>query len=78
MNSQKIQDHAEHCDFYVGNEHWDKSYEEKQRLWVEKFAELMIDESVHVLKDLHNQEYGLSEAIERLQHHFGYKPWEKN
>jgi hypothetical protein len=46
MNQQLITDHAEHCDFYVGNEHWDKSYEEQQRLWVEKFAELIVRECV--------------------------------
>ena len=40
----RIKDFAEHCDFYVGNEHYDKSYEEKQVLWVEKFAEMIVKE----------------------------------
>lgn len=42
MNQRIITDYAEHSDFYVGNEHYDKSYEEQQRLWVEKFAELIV------------------------------------
>jgi hypothetical protein len=37
-----IQDIAEHCDFYVGNEHSDKLYEQKQRLFMEKFAQLIV------------------------------------
>lgn len=40
----KIKDFAEHCDFYVGNEHYDKSYEEKQVLWLEKFADMIVQE----------------------------------
>lgn len=40
---------AEHCDFYVGNEHHQKSHEEKQRLWTEKFAELIIEEVHQVI-----------------------------
>lgn len=40
--NQRIRDLAEHCDFYVGNEHYNESHEEKQRLWTEKFAELII------------------------------------
>ncbi len=39
--NERIRELAEHCDFYVGNEHHDKSHEEQQRLWVEKFAELI-------------------------------------
>ena len=42
--SERIQELAEHCDFYVGNEHHDKSHEEQQRLWAEKFAELIVGE----------------------------------
>ena len=40
-----IKEFAEHCDFYVGNEHSDKSHEEQQQLFLEKFAE-MIEEHV--------------------------------
>ena len=47
MNEQ-IQAIAEHCDFYVGNEHYDKSHEEKQRLFMEKFAELIVQECMRM------------------------------
>ena len=42
--NERIQDLAEHCDFYVGNEHYDKPHEEQQRLFMEKFAELIVRE----------------------------------
>jgi hypothetical protein len=45
----KIKDFAEHCDFYVGNEHYNESYEEKQRLWLEKFADMIIEEVHQVI-----------------------------
>lgn len=44
MKSELIADFANHADFYVGNEHSDKSYEEKQRLWTEKLVELVVRE----------------------------------
>ena len=56
MNEQRITDHAEHCDFYVGNEHYDKSYEEQQRLWTLKFAELIIEECASEYNKLINGE----------------------
>jgi hypothetical protein len=42
--NERIRQLAEHCDFYVGNEHYNESHEEKQRLWVEKFGELIVRE----------------------------------
>ena len=42
--NERIRNLAEQCDFYVGNEHYNESHEEKQRLWVEKFAELIVRE----------------------------------
>ena len=42
--NERIRQLAEHCDFYVGNEHYNESHEEKQRLWVEKFGELIVKE----------------------------------
>lgn len=42
--NQRIQELAEHCDFYIGNEHYDKSHEEQQKLFMEKFAELIVRE----------------------------------
>jgi hypothetical protein len=41
MNN-RLNEFAEHCDFYIGNEHYDKSHEEQQRLFMEKFAELIV------------------------------------
>ena len=46
--NDRIRGIAEHCDFYVGNEHYNESHEEKQRLWVEKFAELIVRECAEV------------------------------
>ena len=42
--NERIRELAEHSDFYVGNEHYDKSHEEQQRLFMEKFAELIVKE----------------------------------
>jgi hypothetical protein len=42
--NERIKELAEHCDFYVGNEHYDKPHEEQQRLLMEKFAELIVQE----------------------------------
>ena len=42
--NERIKELAEHCDFYVGNEHYDKPHEEQQRLFMEKFAELIVRE----------------------------------
>jgi len=47
--NQVVRDHAEHCDSYVGNVHYDKSYEEKQRLWVEKFAALVAEDCIDIV-----------------------------
>ena len=46
--NERIRNLAEHCDFYVGNEHYNESHEEKQRLWVEKFAELIVRECMRM------------------------------
>jgi hypothetical protein len=42
--NDRIREIAEHCDFYVGNEHYDKSREEQQRLLMARFAELIVRE----------------------------------
>ena len=47
MNN-RVHELAEHCDFYIGNEHYDKSHEEQQRLFMEKFAELIVRECIQV------------------------------
>ena len=52
--NQVVRDHAEHCDSYVGNVHYDKSYEEQQRLWLEKFAELIVEECLVTIEQYKN------------------------
>jgi hypothetical protein len=69
MNQQLITNHAEHCDFYVGNEHWDKSYEEQQRLWVEKFAELIVKECAN--RATWAQDTGAKDIGGEVLKHFG-------
>jgi len=49
--NERIRELAEHCDFYIGNEHYDKSHEEQQRLFMEKFAHLIVRECVKVMYD---------------------------
>ena len=74
MNREKIQDLAEHCDFYVGNEHWDKSHEEQQRLWAEKLAELIIDECVRHFNEDYQRDFDTNwreDLSKSIKQHFG-------
>ena len=77
MNEQLITDTTEHCDFYVGNEHYDKSYEEQQRLWVNKFAELIIEKCANHItnqQDLVETNWQCKDGIHivySLKEHFG-------
>ena len=67
--NERIQKLAEHCDFYVGNEHHHKSHEEQQRLWVEKFAELIVKECAELADEPTSrpfESYG-----EKIKKHFG-------
>jgi hypothetical protein len=61
-----INDLCEHTDFYVGNEHYDKSYEEKQRLFMEKYTQLIIQEAIIVL----DRDDGATHHRELLMKHF--------
>jgi hypothetical protein len=65
--NERIKDIAEHCDFYVGNEWYMESHEEKQRIWTEKFAELIIRECIAV----HEDDYGVDIIGDVLKKHFG-------
>lgn len=47
--NERVKELAEHCDFYVGNEHSDKPREDQQRLFMEKFAELIVKETMQVV-----------------------------
>ena len=72
--NDRIRDIAEHCDFYVGNEHYNESHEEKQRLWTEKFAELIVRECLEIVED---EDDGSADtksvrwAMIRIKKHFG-------
>ena len=55
--NERIKQLAEHCDFYVGNEHYDKPHEEQQRLFMEKFAELIVRECIDIVKDVDKNPY---------------------
>ena len=50
MKEKIITDHAEAADFYVGNNHYDKSYEEQQRLFVTQFAEYIIQDCIRLIQ----------------------------
>ena len=78
--NERIRDIAEHCDFYVGNEHYDKSHEEKQRLFMEKFAELIVGECIltiqmGITRDGPDTEKYLRSMkhIRQIEEHFGVK-----
>ena len=77
--NERIRNLAEHCDFYVGNEHYNESHEEKQRLWVEKFAKLIVKECINKVRsrqmfsieDEHNIHHAFDLLVYDLESHFG-------
>ena len=70
--NERIQDLAEHCDFYVGNEHYDKSHEEQQRLFMEKFAELIVRECSRIADGwVDNDDDGKNYPSDKIKQHFG-------
>ena len=77
--NERIRELAEHCDFFVGNEHYNESQEEQQRLWTEKFAELIVREcmwKIMVRKDeaIDNQwnvDEAMSITLSDISEHFG-------
>jgi len=50
MKQELIEAFATHADFYVGNEHWDKSPEERQRIWQEVYTKLVVQECLNLAK----------------------------
>jgi hypothetical protein len=70
--NERIQELAEHCDFYIGNEHYDKSHEEQQRLFMEKFAELIVRECAQVASEWVNEPTMLS-IENKIKWRFGVK-----
>ena len=69
--NERIQDLAEHCDFYVGNEHYDKPHEEQQRLFMEKFAELIVQECGVALSPVLRDMVSRGQAFDLIKKHFG-------
>ena len=69
MMNEHIRELAEHCDFYVGNEHHDKSHEEQQRLWAEKFAELIVQECANIADEPTSQPF--DSYGKKIKEHFG-------
>ena len=69
--NERIRNLAEHCDFYVGNEHYNESHEEKQRLWVEKFAELIIQECASLFPLTFTDEQYQRRIDKTIRKHFG-------
>jgi hypothetical protein len=70
--NERIKELAEHCDFYVGNEHYDKSHEEQQRLFMEKFAELIVRECSRIADGwVDNDDDGKNYPSEMIKQHFG-------
>lgn len=66
----RIRELAEHCDFYVGNEHYNESHEEKQRLWTEKFAELIIYECLSICEELGDKGMDGHYCADKILKHF--------
>ena len=70
-----ITDLAEQADFYVGNEHYEESHEEKQRIWTEKFAQLVVLECINILQNTYAPDDHLpqEEIVGCLKQRFGLK-----
>lgn len=60
--NERIREIAEAADFYVGNEHYDKSREEQQKLLMQRFAELIIRECIDIVPWLYEA---------KIKEHFG-------
>ncbi len=68
--NKNLTDLAEHADFFVGNEHYDKSPEEKQRIWVEKFAELIVRECAEFANH-YQATSNYTDISKAIKQHFG-------
>ena len=69
--NERIQELAEHCDFYVGNEHWDKSHEEQERLFLKKFAELIVRECATLIPAEQSHAPNGQLLLKIFEEHFG-------
>ena len=68
--NQLVNDLAEHADFYVGNEHSDKSHEERQRLFMEHYTHLVIQEATTALNPMLRDMISRGQAVSLIKHHF--------
>jgi hypothetical protein len=68
--NQLVNDLAEHADFYVGNEHSDKSHEEKQRIFMEHFTLLVIEEATRALNPMLRDMISRGQAVSLIKQHF--------
>lgn len=74
MNSKLINELVEFSDFHVGNEHYNKSHKEQQRIFMEFFAELIISECAAqcwTVSELESRGFVVSECTKRMRKHFG-------
>jgi len=66
MNKELIEVFATHADFHVGNEHYDKTPEEQERLWVEMYTRLVVQECADVAVA-----HDAVDIYEDIREHFG-------
>ena len=71
MKNNLVEDLVTHAEFYVGNEHYDASHEEKQRIFMEKFTELVILECGVALAPMLRDMISRGHAFELIKYHFG-------
>lgn len=74
MKPELIEVFATHADFYVGNEHYDKTPEERELLWFEKYTELVVQECMALcLTSVGNGDYnrGRMDCHDNMREHFG-------
>ena len=70
--NERIREIAEAADFYVGNEHYDKSREEQSRLLMQRFAELIAYECMDLALGSSHREDDMGAIIaNKIKKHFG-------
>ena len=71
MKQDLIESLATHADFHVGNEHYDKSREEQQRIFMETYTALVIEECRTALSPMLRDMVSRGRAHELIKEHFG-------
>lgn len=72
MNKDLIDALETHAEFHVGNEHYDKSFEEQQRIFVEFFARLIVQECLFKIEVW--EQDSRNHVSYLLKQHFGIEP----